>query len=273
MKIAIVCVCYNAYEHLKHFALSLAASVANSEQTELTFVVVDNSTISQDMAVKSLISEKLPNTLWVREGNVGYFPGFKLGADRLGNLASYDFVAVCNVDLRVAPDFFSCLNRLLSTLSKQIGIVAPAIHSVGRGGDLNPKTLTRPNRFSLQKNVFIFSSTVLTRVYRWLSDFKVKKQVNACPPGTEFYSPHGSFILFTKAYFQSGASIDYPQFLFGEEDFVAEQCLMHGLKVSYQPSIQIHDEDHGSTSREKLAFINREHVKSLRYIIKTYHSR
>ncbi|WP_283190304.1 glycosyltransferase [Pseudomonas sp. PMCC200344] len=272
MKVAIVCVCYNAYDHLLRFAASLKESFDQSAGIEFTFVVVDNSTKEANQKVLADISGMGFNTHYLKSENVGYFPGFKKGAELLGSLSEFDCVAISNVDLTVRADFFKSLKAQIATVSEQVGIIAPAILSKERGGDLNPKTLFRPTRYSLLKNIFIFKRLWLFKIYRKLSDLKVKSAIGTVAPGEFFYSPHGSFILFTNRYFVQGGSVDYPQFLFGEEDFVAEQCLRIGLKVQYQPSIAIVDDDHGSTSREKLEFIASEHVKSLKYIVDTYHS-
>jgi len=272
MKVAIVCVCYNAYDHLLSFTESLKTSFSLSNDVDFTLVVVDNSTNAAEQQVRAALSEANFKTQYLKSENVGYFPAFKKGTDLLGSLLDFDCIAVSNVDLTVRSDFFEALNVQVQKVSDSVGIIAPAILSKGRGGDLNPKTLFRPTRFSLMKNIFIFKRLWLLKIYRKLSDLKVKSTIGSLAPGDSFYSPHGSFILFTKQYFARGGSVDYPQFLFGEEDFVAEQCRMVGLKVQYQPSITIVDDDHGSTSREKLEFIANEHVKSLKYIVDTYHS-
>lgn len=272
MRIAIVCICYNAYDHLLTLATSLSESLSRAENVDFTFVIVDNSTKEKNEQVLASVSAMNFKMHYLKSDNVGYFPGFKKGTELLGSLLDFDCVAISNVDLTVRADFFESLKAQINIVSDEVGIIAPAILSKGRGGDLNPKTLYRPTRFSLLKNIFIFKHLWLLRIYRKLSDLKVKSSIGSLAAGESFYSPHGSFILFTKQYFSQGGSVDYPQFLFGEEDFVAEQCLRIGLKVQYQPSITIIDDDHGSTSREKLEFIASEHVKSLKYIVDTYHS-
>lgn len=272
MRVAIVCVCYNAYDHLLNFAISLKESLSLAEGVSFTLVVVDNSTKEVNQQVLVDVAAMSFTTHYLKSDNVGYFPGFKKGTELLESLLDFDCVAVSNVDLTVRTDFFEALKAQIDDVSDQVGIIAPAILSQDRGGDLNPKTLFRPTRYSLLKNIFIFKRLWLLKIYRKLSDLKIKSTIGSLAPGESFYSPHGSFILFTKQYFARGGSVDYPQFLFGEEDFVAEQCLRIGLKVQYQPSITIIDDDHGSTSREKLEFIASEHVKSLKYIVDTYHS-
>lgn len=271
MNIAIICICYNAYNDLMAFANSLLVAKKNlSEKIALTFVIVDNSIIHREQHILDKIDSLDFTTLYLKSENIGYFPGFAKGLNLLNSTLDYDYIAVANVDLTVKIDFFSTLQSM--NVSENVGILAPSIFSAERGGDLNPKTLYRPTRFALEKNIFIFKRLWLLSLYKALSDLKVKNKSTTLKEGETFYSPHGSFILFTRRYFECGGTADYPQFLFGEEDFVAEECARINLKVSYQPSLKIIDSDHGSTSKEKLRFIANEHVKSLKYIVATYHS-
>jgi len=272
MKVAIVCICYNAYDHLLKYARSLHVALSGCTGVDFTLVVVDNSTAPADDQALQTIAEMGFNYIYHKSPNVGYFPAFTRGVELLSSPADFDGVAISNVDLSVSPDFFVSLQQSMQGIDRNIGIIAPAIISLGRGADLNPKTIYRPTRFALQKNIFIFKRLWLFQIYRKLSELKAKRPFVSYPSGMNFYSPHGSFILFTRQYFLSGALYNYPQFLFGEENFVAEQCRRVGLKVNYQPVVKIFDDDHGSTSHEKLSFIASEHVKSLKYIVDTYHS-
>ena len=80
------------------------------------------------------------------------------------------------------------------------------------------------------------------------------------------YGAHGSFMVFTRRYFEKGAHVNYPRFLFGEEVFVAEQLRKHSLMIESIPEIRVFDKEHASTSQEKLEFICPEHKKSYEYL-------
>ncbi|MGZ8189893.1 MAG: glycosyltransferase family 2 protein [Methylococcaceae bacterium] len=271
MEIAIICVCYNSYAHLREYAKSLFESSRISKGVNFQFVIVDNSSINPDEKVLSDIRKDFPNLIYVKSSNIGYFPGFKKGFDALSVIENYDYIAISNVDIKVDIKFFECLKNIHLSQKSDVGIIAPAILSKFRKCDLNPKTLSKPTRFWLQKNIFIFKHKLLFKLYRKLSDLKMAKRTIESSAGMNFYSPHGSFMLFTKCYFSKGGRIDYPRFLFGEEIFIAEECIRIGVKITYQPSLIILDDDHGSTSLEKLEFIANENLKSLTYIIKTYY--
>jgi GT2 family glycosyltransferase len=270
-RIAIVAVCYNTYEALGRFAESLRTALDAAPGVEFDFLVMDTSTGPRDDGVVARIHDLLPRSRYMKVDNVGYFPAFKIGFDTLSSGADYDFVAISNVDLEVAPTFFTELAALRLPDADKVGIVAPAILSKTRNNDSNPKTLVRPTRLGLRKNLFLFRHLWLLRWYQRLSALKART-FPRMPGGMLMYAPHGSFIIFTKYYFRHGGSVDYPRFLFGEEDFVGEQCRRIGATVKYLPDITVFDEDHGSTGQENLAFLASHHATSLDYIIRTYHA-
>lgn len=269
MRIAIVCVSYNTYDHLRRFAHSLRDSLGGATGVDLKLVVVDNSTIVPDADVLRQIAELLPDSTYLKSENVGYFPGFHRGFQTLAP-SDYDYIAISNVDLVVAPGFLAALRDLPRRPDDRIGMIAPSIISRTRGVDLNPKTLTRPRTASYRRNVFIFQHLLLARAYRGLSRLRAARRKPQAA-GTTCFAPHGSFMIFTRHYFEAGGRVDYPCFLFAEEDFVGEECRRIQASISYQPSAVIFDSDHASTGRESLSRIAAEHVKSLRYILRTYH--
>jgi len=65
---------------------------------------------------------------------------------------------------------------------------------------------------------------------------------------TEIYAPHGSFIIFSREYFERGGSLKPGAFLYAEELFVAETCRRLGLKAVYWPVIQVAHDEHVSTA-------------------------
>jgi GT2 family glycosyltransferase len=271
MRVAIVCVCYNTYEHLERFVVSVGEASQRAPEVVLQLVVVDNSTQSTDQGVLSTIKEVLPTSVYIKSANVGYFPGFNYGVGTIDKM-DYDYVAISNVDLTLDPGFFKALRDLPRRGDDNIGMIAPAILSRTHDADLNPKTLYRPGRASYAKNVFIFQRPRLRRVYQWLSRLRASNRIPK-PAGTTCFAPHGSFMIFTRRYFELDGRTDFPCFLFAEEDFVGEENRRIGTVISYQPSVVIHDTDHASTGKESSEFIAEQHVKSLRYIIDTYHSR
>jgi GT2 family glycosyltransferase len=271
-KYALICINFNSYEHTVGLLESINEAKHHSS-IDATIYIVDNSTdrsnynILQKYMSTSTLAIKV-----ITSKNVGYFPGASLALRYIFESdCKYDFISISNVDLRVAPDFFSQIQ--LMPQEKSVGVLAPIIISEKRKANLNPKIIDRPSRESLERNLQIFSNPYIFYIYKILSDIKsYLRAYKANPHQTPLimYAPHGSFIIFTKSYFEMNGDFNYPCFLFGEEIFVAETCDRLNLRVLLSPELVIYDIDHGSTSLKSLRFISREHVKSLRYILKTY---
>jgi len=177
--------------------------------------------------------------------------------------------------LTVADNFFNEL-YLLNTAS-EVGVIAPKILSQSTGLDSNPKILFRPSKFRITLFKFICSSPFVFSTYKKVMHYikgKCSKpksvKASSMMESSFMYGAHGAFMVFTKQYFNSGAHINYPRFLFGEEGFVAEECRKSGLKIEHQPALVINDREHGSTSLQTSRFICNEHKKSYDYFLKEY---
>ncbi len=275
-RICMVSISYNSYGYAKKLVESVQASLQGQDQVHVDFVLSDNST---NTAVADYF-DQAPSTEffqfhYLKNNNVGYFPGFYRGLTEVpavaAQLADYDYVIVSNVDLEVDPTFFNQLAE--AKFAPDVGVIAPCILSRYSGGDINPQKLARPARLKLWLLSILFRSPTLFHWYAKAYDIKAKRNCQkprALPADGYVYSPHGSFILFTKAYLAAGASLNYPRFLFGEELFVAEEAASHGLKIQHYPQVIVHDNEHASTSAQSRRFICAEQVKSFQYLLGKY---
>ncbi|MEX5340050.1 glycosyltransferase family 2 protein [Pseudomonas sp. I2] len=279
MKICIVPVCYNAYDDTLRFLESVEKAFLVCPGLELDVILADNSTIvSPEMMSEQQFSFTYR---YLKNDNVGYFPAFNRALSSLTQpMTAFDYVMVCNVDLVVADDFFVTLAAHMP--SSCTGLIAPGIYSDKDGRDLNPKIMHRP---SLEKFKFmrtVCSSAVLFKWYSGLARMREKvrsrsqkrrttpAQAQKSSVTQKMYGAHGSFMIFTKNFFQQKASVDYPRFLFGEEVFVAEQLRMHKLEIEHVPNVRIFDKEHASTSQVNFKFICGEHKKSYEYLISNF---
>lgn len=278
MKICIVPVCYNAHEDALRFLESVEKAFLASSDLELDVILSDNSTITP---LVSMSERQYGFTYrYLKNANVGYFPAFNRALSSLSQpMTAYDYVMVCNVDLVVADDFFDRL--AVHVPSPRTGLIAPGIFSDKDGRDLNPKIMHRPSSKKFEFMRMVCSSAVLFRCYSSLARMREKarsrSQAQSTPeqakrPSTskKMYGAHGSFMIFTKNFFQQGASVDYPRFLFGEEVFVAEQLRMHQLEIEHCPGVRVFDKEHASTSQANVKFICGEHRKSYDYLISRF---
>ncbi|MEH6383030.1 MAG: glycosyltransferase [Colwellia sp.] len=271
-KVCIVLVCYNAYLDAKKLLNSLHDALKLENEVELTVVFSDNSTELFD--TNSLYESKYDfEYQYIKNGNVGYFPGFYAGLQHIDYKSKgFDYIIVSNVDLVVESNFFNTLKKLI--VNKNIGLVAPKIISDITGNDANPKIITRPTKRKINFMRMLCSNSLAFLFYQKLSFLKPKKKTMLLDTNKginePMYGAHGAFMIFTRSYFDEGGKIDYPRFLFGEEGFVAEELRRIKLKISHENGLVIRDKEHGSTSLESSKFICQEHKKSYDYFYINY---
>ena len=89
--------------------------------------------------------------------------------------------------------------------------------------------------------------------------------------GRKIYAPHGSCLVFKNNYFTLGGTLGLPNFLFGEEIFVAETAVRLGLDVIYDPGMVIHDYEHASIGFFVTPVINKHYRESINAILERYY--
>jgi GT2 family glycosyltransferase len=276
IKVCLVCVCYNAYEDAIKLLNSIEEAYDSEDNLELTVVLSDNSTSQDNFRLIENMNLSF-KYIYMKNDNVGYFPAFNLGVQKVNkDIGYFNYTIVSNVDLVVDSNFFQSLKSIV--LQDDIGLIAPQIISEHSGKDSNPKIKNRPTKRQIQIMRLICSSSLLFSIYQKVSFLKLnfrksssdESNFNTSVNDTRMYGAHGAFMIFTSHYFKSGARIDYPRFLFGEEGFVAEELRSKNLKINHEKSLIIYDREHGSTSIQPSKFICNEHKKSYDYFYMNY---
>lgn len=264
-KLAIYCVTYNSYDSLQHFVESISKAAERvGEWLHVDVYVADNT----EKGVREIPgrSDGINVAAVKTTRNLGYFGAVKYAMQKYAPEA-YDFVAVSNVDLIVSEDAF--VNLVNLGVDDNIGCIAPQIYSCLEKRDRNPKILHRYSYRKLELLRLKFRYPVINYIYNHTL-YKRKKYTQQHSP-MDIYAGHGSFIILTREYMARCGIIDYPVFLFCEEIYIAEQCRSHGLRVRYEPSVAIMDEEHLSTGSMKNSFYNRCNVEGLTYVIDHYY--
>lgn len=278
MNLLIVGVSYKTDEHALRFYESLVQAVVGLPKSDsVTVVIVDSESRSNALESRLLERQSRLTNLRVRvvrcRENVGYFGGARAGvagADLGPEL--YDYVCVSNVDLVVDPCFFTTL--VYRKTDRDVGVLAPSIVSLKRKADLNPKLEARVPSWRYRAFRITFSSRWLFIFHSWISTLSYSSGVRNTQrrESRDIYAAHGSFFIFTKNFFMSGGALDYPVFLFGEEIFVAEICLSLGMRVVYDPDLQVQDVDHASTGAKTSEFKRVHYLEALNYVREKYYS-
>jgi GT2 family glycosyltransferase len=188
--------------------------------------------------------------------NRGYFGAANWALRHyLASHGAPDWVIVCNNDIVFNDREF--LSRLFRTDPGAAGVVAPTIISGLTGHDANPSIRHRPREFRMMRYRLWLSNYYAMWLKQWLSPFvrraRYKFSRPALPPGKglsrTIYAPHGSFLIFSRKFFEAGGFIDDGFFLYAEEFSVAEMCRHLGLPVIHDPELRVWHEESQSTGR------------------------
>ena len=275
--ILIIGVIYNTYQETLRYLDSLIP-VTNEN---FLLILVDNSdTVKPPDFLKKI--KCLSFLHYIETGkNSGYFGGAREGLKcYLRKYSTYPrWVLVTNVDIVFTPQFFQKLNELNDL--QNLGVVAPSIISRKWNTDYNPKILVRYRKGKLLFFRFIYSCFLLQNLYllaayakKWRRGLRRGKKSIAehtVMKGRKIYAPHGSCLVFKNTYFTSGGTLDLPNFLFGEEIFVAETTARLGLDVIYDPGMVINDYEHASIGFFVTPLINKYYRESVKAILERYY--
>lgn len=275
--ILIIGVIYNTYPETIRYIDSLAPLATG----DFSLILVDNSDVEKPHDFLEKIRSH-PFLHYIETGkNLGYFGGARVGlAYHLQKYPTYpQWILITNVDIVFSPSFFDRLNELND--QQNLGMVAPSIISQKWNRDFNPKILVRNSKRKVQFNQFLYSNFLFQNmyftgayVYKWICGLMRGKDSLLTDPGQnrrKIYAPHGSCLIFKDSYFRLGGTLDLPNFLFGEEIFVAETTALLGLDVIYDPRLVIHDHEHASVGFFVTPKINKYYRDSIHHIIKLYY--
>ncbi len=287
-KIALIGVNYNSETCAIRFIEGVSKLLL--DDIEFTIILIDNTERLSSDDFFSKIHAINNNVICIKAlRNLGYFGGARLGLSTLLKDDEYpDWLIVTNVDIEFKDRYFLQILKTFKDHVDKPGVIAPTIWSNFSKRDINPKIVKRPSKRKMEFYTLIFSTYYSMNLYELLSAAKLtirrmlkyilkkmtlnyhKDSTNLADKFQVIYAPHGSCIIFSKEYFLSGGSLNYPQFLFNEEIFVAETVRALGLNVVYIPKLKVIDDEHVSTgiirSRKMFSYIS----DSACYITNTY---
>lgn len=200
--------------------------------------------------------------------NLGYFGA---AAEIWENERSddLDWFVVSNTDLFISDK--RALARLADFSAPDAGVVAPSIRSSRSGKDQNPY-LRRPfNDRQLLRIRIQSSAAVVIQLAELLSAVRkrlrrnLRENADQASGPSKIYAPHGSFVAFSRRYFEQGGRLTSPTFLFGEEIFVAESARLLGLPIYYEPAISVTHSEHANIGVVRSKQVLRWHRESSRF--------
>ncbi|WP_164701572.1 glycosyltransferase [Modestobacter sp. KNN46-3] len=222
----------------------LVRSLLGQERPDWQLTLIDNSESAEETErLRALTTD--PRVDVVRApGNLGYFRAVAWFTAQRATDA--DWVAVCNVDLELAGPAFTAR---LGALDRPTSLLAPHIVALPSGRPQNPYMAQRPTARRMLFRRLVLSTRLSARAAQAVAARKRAIPTVQSEPAQQVYAPHGSFMLFPRAWSQVGGSFDHPPFLFGEEVTVGERARRLGLDVRYEPSLEVVHREHQATGQ------------------------
>jgi hypothetical protein len=276
MNILFFVVNFRADDHLLRLVMSVAAAQAVCPSVCVDLHVLENSQkstaeLAQLRARLGIIG--VTTMVHASGTNEGYFGGLGLAQTLVSDRTTC--VIYCNPDVLLDADFFVMLQR---ACLRHAGVVAPAIISIEGGFDQNPKYRQRVSPGKLRRLQRIYSHRLtyisfnaLARVKEVTSNFR-RRKLQGVGSSTQIYAPHGAVFIFSDIEFFLRLPT-YPCFLFGEELFVAEEALLAGVPVLYEPSLRVRDVRHASIDQLDNDYRRSLMHKSVTFILDHYYNR
>jgi GT2 family glycosyltransferase len=247
----------------------------------LKIIIVDNASDSDSIQIMRDAISKFPEVVLIESpANLGYFRATGKALRHYLESAEYpDWIIVCNNDVLVEDvRFFETLFR---HDPREVGVLAPRILAVSVNTDQNPCMQRRPG-IGKRLVLRICSSNYWMAVARdWLSDKMRFLRSRPRPSANErerqtaaaakpIYAAHGSFLIFSRRFFEAGGYLDENLFLYGEEISVGEICHTLKLPVLYDPSLCVQHHEHLSTGKRMTRQVFENHRRATRYVLSKY---
>lgn len=258
----------------------LSSLTSQNSLPSMAVIIVDNGSDEDNISPLSVAADRHSNIeLLVSDGNLGYFGGAKIGLDHYLEQGHElpEWIIVCNPDIVI--DDLEFISKLSSEHWQELGVIAPRIRLKGSAVDQNPFMLRRPGRLRMASLRAIYSNYPVAALWDWLSRKKRFLQRRRKTHGAEgglarhaIYAPHGSFLIFSRRFFEAGGFLDDGMFLYGEEISVAEICRSLRLPIVFEPQLEVWHDEHATTGQAITRTSYRRQKHALEYVFSRYFS-
>ena len=207
---------------------------------DLDIIVVDNN--SND---KSILNQTSNIEYIFLKENIGYFPALNIGLKKV-NIKDYDYIIICNNDLKFSSDFFTILYKKL--FPDNVYAVCPRILDLDNV-DQNPMLDKKISKFKVffydlyYKNYYL--GQFLYNVWQ-----KIKqKRITVNLEHRQVFMGYGAIYILTKNFFKKNLELETPPFLMFEETFLAHQIYESGGIEFFDSDLLVYHQDHSTCSK------------------------
>ncbi len=257
----------------------------NSDTKDYIIVVIDNNSHNDSYEkLKDIFCEEKKLVLIKNSKNLGFAKGNNVGINYVLNNFIFDYIAVLNNDVYLLE------KNLLKKIEEEkknsnFSVLGPLILTADGRYDSNPVEIINDlkNLNCLVKQIkkeLIFINLKLYRIYNFYMRFIyfVKNKINKSSKKViyerkENVKLHGSFLVFSKNYFNIFDGFDDRTFLYLEEDILYFNLMNNNMINVFCPDIIVYHKEDASTNMinknpiEKVKFIYENHLKSADVLI------
>ena len=158
-----------------------------------------------------------------------------------------EWIIVCNNDILFNKS--DLLSKILSFNAKDYPVLAPAILSSRTNKNLNPFMIKPINVIAkIYYSIFYLNSILGFIIYKTRQLIKIfyARSNKVIDKGGFIYAPHGSFIIFSKYFFNNGGYLDQNLTMYGEEFTTAEIARSLKMPIYYEPNMEVVHVEHSS---------------------------
>ena len=210
--------------------------------------IVDNSTDEQDSRNIQIFSSQYD---WIDHviapSNLGYFGGLNCGLNRVEN-DEYDFLVICNNDLKVDSEF--CIRLFGRKYAANIFAVCPDVVTAD-GLHQNPHSLNKIGWIRRFQFDLYFSHYYVARLMSMI--LRVVRPVKVSPPqpvaGCEIHMGIGAIYVLTSEFLKRFRKLNFPHFLYGEEAYFSDQIHAAGGVLWFDPELRVRHAESASLSK------------------------
>jgi GT2 family glycosyltransferase len=234
--------------YINHYETLRCVNSILDLSTDAPIVIVDNASPNDafDVLTRHFASTRRVTVLQSGR-NGGYSAGNNFGIRALRERGILNIVLATS-DTRIeSPDL---VERCLAARDAGIAVVGPYIRGDEPGSD-NPML----SRLTLQYIAAIHLGKLWT-VMKALAFHALLKPRSVRTPDpvepksaslTDVYMVHGCFLFLSEHYLRVFGYLDEDLFMYGEEDLISFNCLVHGLRVVYDSRMVVYHGDAKST--------------------------
>lgn len=232
----------------------------NKGNDKLNFVIVDNcSTDKSGFELKNIYENDVEVSVIINNENLGFSKGNNIGLEYALNNFRSDFIVFSNSDVIINENnFFEKVNNIY--LDSGFAILGPDVYNPLTKYHQSP-LIRKPKldqyfikkrkiNLSIKKIIlyFQFVIPILKRVSN-----RIKKQRSVPIFINEVVTDcviHGSFLIFSKQFLNEYPMGFYNEvFMYGEEEILYCMAIQRGLKIVYDPTIQVLHYEEQSTNK------------------------